>query len=330
MVRGHRYSFTLDVKSEGEALAELASFLRDPVAYSGLQAIQRATVAVLGPVIIGAYVAHMEEKLRSQEWVKWQRACLRWWHGRLGSVALAGLTIASVAPHLRRGDGRDIPGARHRREALKAICSWCAKTGRIEGQSPLAAWPVGSLAPAQWARSKVIPEPAVVAIGQKLPAPWCWAWSLQAATGWHTSEVWRFAASGEVDPCAGTCTTRHKSGKPHSTRVPPSVMDGARRLRASGVGVADQRPRLYAEAVKVAARGLGLPDYRAGWLRHTLATSALERGHTAEAVGAFLGHASGAMVRRVYGVTAAPPSVLGEPAPKLPRRSRGAAISQGG
>lgn len=313
MVRGHRYSFTLDVSSDSEAMAELASFLRDPVAYAGRLGASRSAVAVLGPTLIAEYVAHLEEKKRTPDWVKWQRACLYWWHRHLGSAPVAGLSIAAVALHLRGRDGRDIPGARHRREALKAICSWCAKTGRIEGLSSLSAWPVGTVAPAQWSKPKTIPEKAVEAIAVALPKPWRWAWRLQAATGWHTSEVWRFAASGEMNAGAGTCTTRHKSGKPHSTRVPPEVMEAAERLRVAGVGEADHRPRLYAEAVKAATRALAFPDYRAGWLRHTLATAALERGHTPDAVGAFLGHTSGAMVRRVYGITAAPPSVLGEP-----------------
>jgi integrase len=313
MVAGHRYSFALDVRSETEAMAELASFLRNPVAYAGRQGVGRSGVAVLGPALIAEYVAHLEEKKRTPDWVKWQRACLGWWRRHLGSTPVASLTIAAVALHLRGKAGRDIPGARHRREALKAISSWCAKTGRIEGLSPLAAWPVGTVAPAQWTRPKTIPEQAVEAIAVALPEPWRWAWRLQAATGWHTSEVWRFAASGETNGRAGTCTTRHKSGKPHSTRVTAEVMEAAERLRAAGVGEADHRPRLYAEAVKAATKALALPDYRAGWLRHTLATAALERGHTPDAVGAFLGHTSGAMVRRVYGVTAAAPSVLGAP-----------------
>ena len=65
----------------------------------------------------------------------------------------------------------------------------------------------------------------------------------QSETGWHVSEVQRFATAGEIEPPApsqkelgtvGILIVRHKSGEQHRTAVTAKTLEAARRLRERG------------------------------------------------------------------------------------------------
>ena len=81
-------------------------------------------------------------------------------------------------------------------------------------------------------------------VAEHLTEPWRDSLLLQAGTGWHTTEILRFAAEGAIEPLPKhapqegvegvvVCPMR-KSGEPQRTRVGPEVLEAAKRLRAHG------------------------------------------------------------------------------------------------
>jgi hypothetical protein len=135
--------------------------------------------------------------------------------------------------------------------------------------------------------------------------PWADALTLQAGTGWHTTEVQRFAEAGTVEPApkhveqegvAGVvvCPMR-KSGEPQRTRVGAEVLEAAMRLRKHGAFSREW----YDRAVKGACAkidwpdgGQGIPPFTPGMMRHSVATWATDAGTDPALVSAFLGHRS--------------------------------------
>jgi len=139
---------------------------------------------------------------------------------------------------------------------------------------------------------------------------------VQAGTGWHTTEVVRFAAAGTIiDPVpahlaqpgvdAILVTPIAKNGRRHYAKVTERVAFAARLLVGAGIS-----ERHYYAAVKRACRALSVPVFSPAWMRHTNATHALQAGATEREAAGFLGHApDGRMVREVYGLGAVPPKV---------------------
>ena len=140
---------------------------------------------------------------------------------------------------------------------------------------------------------------------EHLTAPWRDALLLQAGTGWHTTEILRFAAEGSIEPLpkhapqegvAGVvvCPMR-KSGEPQRTRVGPEVLEAAKRLRAHGAISREWYDRAVVAACATVKRPdgeVGIPKFTPGQLRHSVATWAIEAGADPAQVAAFLGHRS--------------------------------------
>jgi polyhydroxyalkanoate synthesis regulator phasin len=162
---------------------------------------------------------------------------------------------------------------------------------------------------------------------------------VQAGTGWHTQELMRFVASGRVDPVPSyvqepgvesvLVLPRHKSGKEHLTKAGRTVTQSARILL--GVEPEGETPALdgrartyrgkgevrgsisesnYKKAIKAACVELKVPKFSPAFMRHTVATHAVQGGTKAAKVGEFLGHKKGSrMVDVYYATKAIPPKV---------------------
>lgn len=129
---------------------------------------------------------------------------------------------------------------------------------------------------------------------------WHWrdALDIIAGTGWHVSEIQRFAEDGRVGPyprqgdvegVAGVLVCpSHKNGEELRTGASAAVVDAARRLRERGSLSMEK----FGLAVRAACRVAGIPEFSPGRFRHSVATRAINQGAAPATVAAFLNHKS--------------------------------------
>ncbi len=173
---------------------------------------------------------------------------------------------------------------------------------------------------------KAVPREHVELARKHLIGGWADALDLQTATGWHVSEVKRFATSGEIEPAtaaqkeqgiAAVLVVEHKSGAQHPTAVDAKTLAAATSLRERG-GFAIS---WYHRAVKSAGKAAGLKKpFGPGVMRHSVATWAINEGADLATPSTFLGHHSVQTTKKFYATHATPRNpLLSAPTP-LPRR----------
>lgn len=211
-----------------------------------------------------------------------------------------------------------VRGRKPRIATLKAFYSWLQKARfLIEAhENPTLSLPVPQPRPEQWKRNKVIPEADHSAVLLAIEARWADLLVMLNETGWHTTELLRFAKDGRVETHADgspvvVCPQR-KSGEVQRTRVGEGVAEAARRVRKAG-SFSESR---FFKAVREACRKARVPRFGPGQYRHTVATRMLNAGADPAAVAAFLGHKSPQTTRRFYATNA----VVPVPAPLGPSR----------
>ena len=243
------------------------------------------------------------ERQNSPRYVAELRAGLAWWSSRLQGVDLRQLSIVRhVLPELDRLER----GRRPRLVALKVLCSWLHRERHELEHDPLAALKLPQSRPEQWRRRKAVPRPVLEATLRELEPRWRDAVTILCGTGWHVTELERFATqwSGGIGPrpprarrgVAGVLETVHKHGELHRTCVSRQVLAAARRLRRRGkLGISGLR-----KALRRACARAGVEGWGAGRLRHTVASWAVSVGEDLAAVAAFLGHRDARTTRRFY------------------------------
>lgn len=123
------------------------------------------------------------------------------------------------------------------------------------------------------------------------------ALTVQAATGWHTTEVMRFAESGEAIPLPPAMkATRaevgilvcplHKNGREHRTRVQQRAFVAAKRLLAHR----SFSRKWYDTAIRDACKELCIEPFTPANMRHTNSTYAVDQGVDPKAVSSFHNH----------------------------------------
>jgi integrase len=119
---------------------------------------------------------------------------------------------------------------------------------------------------------------------------------LQMGTGWHVTEVRRFAERGQIHvptggDVLGVLITEHKGGR--LTRTPLRAaehLDAAKRIKKSGKIVADWTLNFHARRASAAA-GVS-PALKFGSMRHSVSTWAIEAGARRAEVAEFFDHRS--------------------------------------
>jgi integrase len=349
-VRGRRYEVSTGASTLRAALKQLERFEADPDAYNPAGDPSAAPLALDNELAEAFLAWSLNDRGNTKPWVRKQQLVIAWWMERLGGVNLRRATLAAdVLPHLERVSDR---GTKIR--VLKAFYSWLRKERHLvrAAQDPTYGALVAPQAkPAQWKKSKVVPrehfllaleylreqeqtrreeaakrrQGNVVQLQREEPVlgPWADALHVQAGTGWHTSEVARFAASGSIEPlpkamrvengAAGVLVCPlHKSGDEHRTAVSSEVLEAGKRLRAHGSLSRewyDRAVRAACAAVKRPDGEVGIPVFTPGRLRHSTATWAIEAGASPAAVSAFLGHKSPVTTKRFYATHAVVPKV---------------------
>jgi integrase len=323
-VGGVTYNLSTHCTSIVAAAAHLERFQRDPERY---RADCKSTMPVyLDAETVGEFLAwslapeKADGKENTPAWVAKQKHYLAWWAEKLQGRNLRRVTVADhIEPAV---DGASDRASRLR--VLRSFYGWLVKKGKIEPtQDPtFRRLTIPKTRPAQWKKSKVVPREHFLLVRDALTAPWRDALIVQGATGWHTTEVVRFAAGGRIDPLpkamiedgvvAVLVCPLHKSGDEHRTRVTAEALEAAKRLREHGAFSRewyDRAVRSACKTIKCPDGSVGIPVFTPGRLRHTVATAAIEAGTDVAKVSAFLGHKSIETTKRFYATLAVVPKV---------------------
>jgi integrase len=355
---GRRYEVSTRKHTLAAALAEWERFEKDPEGYAvGGNAGQGPLY--LDNELAKRFLAWSAgERGNSAGWLVKQKGFLADWMETLRGVNLRRLSLRDhVVPALEGASSR-----RHRLAVLKGFYSWLRKHEHVltSAEDATIDMPLPQIEPAQWKRDKVIPRDHIDLVLEYLRAeqqkrrekrdaraaaarpagegnvvqlvpaaapeqpdgPWVEALTVHAGTGWHTTEIVRFAATGSIEPLpksvqqegvAGVLVCpQHKSGEPIRTRVSPLVVDAAKRLLTHGAMSREWYDRAIRDACKSVKRPdgkVGIPVFTPGRLRHSVATWAIEAGADPASVAAFLGHKSPRTTRRFYATHASPAKV---------------------
>lgn len=216
--------------------------------------------------------------------------------------------------------GKRVPGYQHKVEVVKDFFGWLIE----KREFPAAANPtLGVLVPqarpgTRKKAVKALTRAQHEALVSNVAPPYRWALIVLGATGWHASEVRRFAQAGRIEPvpanvddpgaAAVLVTPLHRSGDEHRTAIPAEALGAAEALRKHG-GLSESRLYAACHSGCAAAKPPVKPVIDLGQYRHAVASWAIEAGADPAAVAAFLGHRSPATTKRFYARHAVPPRV---------------------
>lgn len=316
-VNGKRYEINTGCSTSTAAQEHLRRFEADPAGY-------RPERVGGEPIILDGDLAarFLAWSLRpeaeggagnTRRWVTCQRLHLAWWARKLGAVDLRRLTIREITTALDGAKSRA-----HRIAVIKRLYSWlCTVEHTVSAvEDPTyRVLPVPQARPAQLQHSKAVPvEHVRLGLNHLGSARWRDLLVLLAGTGMHVAEAGRFAASGRIEPLpkgsrgdgAGVVVIpRTKGGEVLRVRVSAEVLAAAERVLAAG-GF-DER-KLDA-AILAACKAAGIPPFHPAWMRHSVATAAINDGQDPALVASFLGHRSARTTRRFYATLATPAKV---------------------
>lgn len=330
MVDGRRYEVSTGCTTLRGAIKQLERFEADPDNYRPAGDPSTAPIYLDAdpvdenmrpdpkgvPRLVREFLRYSrDEKGNSKEWIGKQKANLSKWMPKLHGVDLRRATLRDhLLPAME-----NVPDRRLWVVTIKALFRYLRKHRHLitSAQDPTVDLTLPQAQPEQFRRSKVVPREHVDLVIEHLAAPWRDALALQAGTGWHTTEIVRFAANGTVEPLprhavqegvAGVvvCPLR-KSGEPQLTRVSATALAAAIRLRKHGAISRewyDRAVRTACAAVKRPDGEVGIPVFTPGQMRHTVATWSVNQGADPAKVAAFLGHKSPRTTRRFYATLA--------------------------
>jgi len=309
---GRRFHISTRAHSARAAYEHLRRFESDPIGYE--RAMAEATNRGDRLELTADLVMEFRTWLLSREVPATRKHAnemasrLADWIEDLGGRDLRKLDLALLKGAL---DKRRV-GRQHRIIAIKALCAWLRTERHLLGRAEDVTQDlrVPQARPEKHKRRKAVDVARVRAILPHLPERVRDVVVLAAATGWHTTELERFARRQESEILpgpAGTATlavlvVRHKSGS--LTRTPlqsqPAV-DAAKRIYERGTFPSRHRSDMIA-----AAKAAGVEPFGLGVMRHSVGTWAVEAGALPEVVAEFLGHRDPRTTRRFYIDVAAP------------------------
>ena len=289
---GKRYEVSTRCTTHRAALSELARWEADPGGYTPKTVQtpeQRRDPIPLTEALCDDFLMWSRDtKGNTPRWVNEQQAYLAWWRERLGEVDLrrASLT-ADILPAL---EGAPKPTRAKRIAVLKALYGWLRSVVYRLSAAEDPTYGTLKVPPSRAAaQRRDAPASEVAAALIALTPTYRDGLTVQAGTGWHVTELVRFARAGLLEvalrPPPGvygvlTCPM-HKDGQPKRTAVSRAVYEAAERVR--------QRGTLNRRNYDMAVRDLG-GVLRPGAMRHTVSMHALAEGASTEQIGDFLRH----------------------------------------
>ncbi|ACL64633.1 integrase family protein [Anaeromyxobacter dehalogenans 2CP-1] len=249
----------------------------------------------LNDIWVEEYLADCGRRGIDPQSINTKRRHLAEWNRRIGPQRI-------TLPVLNKAVKR-LGGARNKVATIKAYFTWLRQQGRVRRQDdPTLDLAKPSAPPCEWDR--LVPIDHHRKVVAELEPRWGDLLVVLSGTGWHLSELLRFARSGSIDGNVLVCP-RHKSGEPHRTMVSDAVLGAAQRSRERG----GFSPSLLYRTVAATCDRLCIPRFGVGGYRHTVATNAVRSGASPEEVAHFLGHKGSYMVKAIYAKVAVPKKI---------------------
>lgn len=340
-VNGVRYEVSTRAHSETAAHAQLKLFQSNPGAYDP-NGEQKEDPIFLDDDLIKDFLAYSKAKQNSNKWIGEQKRMLEALAAELYGVDLRGASLRdSILPALEKVANK------HARTTIKALYTWLRRERHLISLSddPVAGGQVACVQASKIVKKKkkaVSREHVELAISH-LAGGWKDALVIQSETGWHVTEIQRFAQDGEIEPASqsqkkmgvhvltgepieGIIIVQHKGGGQHRTAVTQKTLDAAQRLRErNGFSVEH-----YMRAVASACKAAGIKPFGPGKLRHSVATWLIDSGADMAAVATFLGHKSPATTKKFYATHATAKSPWLVPVPEPKKEAKEEETKQGG
>ncbi|QRO00724.1 site-specific integrase [Archangium violaceum] len=340
MVQGRAYTVHLDARSETEAEAELALFLRDPEGYRTRQEarqLKQEAAVYLTAETVGRFLESMRSAGTTARYVGNVGFYLATW-----AETLAGRDLRTVSlQELLRELARHSTGRKNRITAIKSFASWLREQGALSlAEDPTVSLKVPVTRPEKAMREKGYSIETTERLYRALSG---WEYTnfnredtrrmtavqcvrdvlcIHAKTGMHGTEIERLARgegkvavledSGEI---AATVTFIHKSGNVHRQSIDRQTLAAVQRLQARGAAPVDSHIR---RVVGRACKELGIELVRFGEYRHSFVTWASECGQEVRpksgglpltAIAAVVGHHSANTTKRFYDNVKVPPMI---------------------
>ncbi|SRR6266851_4673485 len=319
---GRQYEVSTKRSTESEAFLELTKFENNPAAYAEKREADLLpdlmpdgpAPVYLDATLIKKYLAYCADC--SRNWWNMKRRFLEQWLVKLNGIDLRGADLQVILKAIEGASSRQ-----HRIATIKHLYAWLRDA---EGANLLSAAEDPTLAklkvpqskPEQWTTPKTFSVADYKKMRKALKGTWYRdAVDVLAGTGWHYSELRRFAEAGEIEALSkseregntvAALIMKHKGGGPHATKVSRTVLAAAKRIRASG-----HLPEFHFWLVlKRKSAELGIePAITPGRFRHSVATWAKRKGDSIPSIASFLGHKSPRTTARFYAVHGSPAKV---------------------
>lgn len=305
-IGGRLYDVSTRCHSSAAAHKQLTRFEADPANYDPADAASVEGLAV-DPKLVKTFLEWSRaEKGNTAKWVRDQQRALAWWLRKLPRKDFRRLTTGELVALLDDAQGR-----KQKIATLKTFCSWLIEERHVLAptENPTAGLRVPQARPEQWTQVKAIDRETFEAVRAELSGTWADAADVLAGTGWHFTELQRFAESGRVEahPQTGDAVLacpQTKSGEPLRTIVSKEVAAAGRRLLGKPLDYFHFR-----EALITASAVAEVDPVQPGHFRHSVATWAINAGAAPAAVAAFLNHKSVQTTKRFYATHAVPAKV---------------------
>ena len=320
-VAGTRYEVSTRCVTERAALKQLERFEADPEGYSPGSSEKKKEPVLLDVEVANRFLTWCRDvKKNSPLWVGKQKRYVAWWATKLKGKNLAKLSLKYDIEAALVGE----KAIAHRIATIKAIYSWLRKVDRTIAlpEDPT----FGTLSVPQSdphhreMKDKSIPAADYTRVREHLEGHWRAALEVQLGTGWHLSEVKRFAEGGAIEKhptkaegVAGVLVCPEaKEGGLLRTAVKAEVRAagevllkrGSFSIEKYGLAIKAGCDAANAEITEAAIGAKKKPKlikpFTPGRIRHTVATNAINSGNDPAMVSAFLNHKNPRTTRKFY------------------------------
>lgn len=309
-VQGKQIEVSTGCTTSSAAHEQLKKFEADPFGY--VRGGEKTEKLFLTKKLAESFLHwSMEDAKNTKKWVSEQRRYLAWWAVQLEGRDLRRLNLSEhVIEPLEAATSRPA-----RIRVIKRFFSWMvAERHLMDAKDDLVsrALIAPQARPEQWVKLKAIPTSDFVKVRRHLTGHWKDGVDVLAGTGWHVTELCRFAQTGSIESHPNEKSVhvlvlpQTKNGEMLKTAVSEEVAKAAKRLLKRG---SIDQFRL-ADALKKASRKAKLKNkITPGRFRHSVATEAINSGESPASVAAFLNHKDSRTTRKFYATHAVPAKV---------------------
>lgn len=319
-VDGRRYHISTKCRTEAAALEQLAAFEANPEAYRpgsrGARGPVRPAVVTLTADIITDYVDWMVSRPHnpaSQRHADRHFHRLKEWLTVYRGRDIREVPLSEIAEYLH-----DKRMQTMRIQALKSFCAWLRTTKYLmtRAEDPTLDLKEPPRRATKDYRPVAVPPEHILAVLPHLPPASRDVMVLRLGTGWHNSEVERFASTGRIYDTSGrtimlmtaqgpqqvpllaVLKVRHKIGGETNTPILyPEHLAAAKRIQARGRIPNQLTLNRHTSQACAAA---GVPRFLNWHLRHSVVSNALQEGADLEHASVFVGHLSVDTTQRHY------------------------------